>query len=120
MKKTYNKLIRDKFVDIYTNDIKNGISMTAFESRYLTNTEAYQALKDKLREEVGEALASYDNEDFSACKEELADVIEVIRGILFRNGSSFEEVIEIADRKRKEKGGFETGLYLESIDYKDK
>lgn len=119
MKKIYNKLIRDKFVDIYTNDIKNSITMTGFESHYLSNDEMGQALKDKLREEIDEVLVSYDEEDTEKLTEELADVVEVMKGMLFRFGISFDDVLLAAETKRKEKGGFETGLYLESIDYKD-
>lgn len=119
MKKIYNKLVRDKFIDIYKHDVENKISMSDYSVRLMNPSETLEKLKDKLFEEVHEALAEYDNTDKTKLKEELADVVEVIEAILYHNHSSLDEVLALRDAKKQKRGGFETGLYLESIDYLD-
>jgi len=120
MKKVYNKLVRDKMIDIYKHDVANKISASDYSVRYLSREETLEQLKDKLLEEAQEVFDAYGSEDKSALKEELADVIEVIDAILHHNNFTLEEVLAIRDAKKLKKGGFETGLYLESIDYFDK
>lgn len=120
MKKIYNKLVRDKMIDIYKHDVENKISASSYSVRLLTPEETLEKLKDKLIEETGEVFESYNEEDKGRLKEEIADVIEVIDAILYHNGISLQEVLELRDKKKLKRGGFETGLYLESIDYFDK
>lgn len=117
MKKVYNKLVRDKMIDIYKHDIENKLTASDYSVRYMEKTEILQKLKDKFIEESQEVFEAYDKEDKAQLKEELADVIEVIDAILFQNNFSLEEVLAIRDAKRAKKGGFETGLYLEWVDY---
>lgn len=119
MKKVYDKLVRDKMIDIYKHDVANKISASDFSVRYLTPQETLERLKDKLIEEAQEVFEAYGKEDKSPLKEEIADVIEVIDAILYHNGIELTEVLNIRDKKKEKKGGFETGLYLESIDYFD-
>jgi predicted house-cleaning noncanonical NTP pyrophosphatase (MazG superfamily) len=117
MKKIYNKLVRDKMVDIYENDIKNKISASEYSVRYMEKEETLDRLKDKLLEEAQEVFDAYHKEDKTQLKEELADVIEVIDAILYHNNLSLPEVLAIRDAKKEKRGGFEKGVYLESIDY---
>lgn len=119
MRKIYNKLVRDKMIDIYKNDVANKISASDYSVRYLSPKETLEKLKDKLLEESQEVFEAYDEEDTSHLKEEIADVIEVIDAILYHNQISLEEVLALRDAKKERKGGFETGLFLESIDYFD-
>ena len=67
--KEYNKLVRDKIVDIIEADGRKA------EYRILDNVEFRNELNKKLQEEVHEYL-----EDNNV--EELADIVEVIHGIL--------------------------------------
>ncbi len=120
MKKIYNKLVRDKMVDIYQHDVENKISASGYSVRYMEKTETLERLKDKLLEEAQEVFEAYNNEDKSHLKEEIADVIEVIDAILYHNTITLEEVLAIRDAKKEKKGGFEKGIYLESIDYFEK
>lgn len=117
MKKVYNKLVRDKMIDIYQHDIENKISASGYSVRYLTPNETLEALKSKLLEEAQEVFDAYGEEDKTHLKEEIADVVEVIDAILYHNQISLQEVLELRDKKKLKRGGFETGLYLESIDY---
>ena len=117
MKKIYNKLVRDKMIDIYKHDVENKISASAFDVEYLSPQETLQKLKDKLVEESQEVFESYDLPDKTPLKEELADVIEVIDAILYHNKFTLSEVLAIRDAKKEKRGGFEKGIYLKSIDY---
>ncbi len=119
MKKVFNKLVRDKMVDIFKHDVENEISASDFKVRYMSPQETLEKLKDKLLEEAQEVFEAYDLEDKTQLKEEMADVIEVIDAMLFHNKISLEEVLALRDTKREKRGGFETGLFLESIDYFD-
>ncbi len=119
MKKVYNKLVRDKMVDIYEHDVANKISASDFSVRYLDSSETLELLKDKLLEEAREVFEAYGKEDKTELKEELADVIEVIDAILYHNNLSLDEVLAIRDQKKARKGGFEKGVFLEHIEYLD-
>lgn len=119
MKKIYNKLVRDKMIDIYKHDVENKISASGYSVRYMGKGETLEKLKDKLLEESQEVFDAYNSEDKTQLKEEIADVIEVIDAILFHNTITLTEVLAIRDAKKAKKGGFEKGLYLESIDYFD-
>jgi predicted house-cleaning noncanonical NTP pyrophosphatase (MazG superfamily) len=119
MKITYNKLVRDKMIDIYKHDVEERISAGGYSVRYMEPKETLERLKDKLLEESQEVFEAYGEEDKTHLKEEIADVIEVIDAILFHNDIKLEEVLAIRDAKKERKGGFETGLFLESIDYFD-
>ena len=119
MKKIYNKLVRDKMVDIYERDVKEQVTATDYKVRYMEKAETLDRLKDKLLEEAQEVFDAYSNPDKTHLKEELADVIEVIDAILYHNDLSLPEVLAIRDKKKEKRGGFEKGVYLESIDYID-
>ena len=119
MKVTYNKLVRDNMLSVYEADVAAKRTATDFSVRHLTPTDTLALLKDKLLEETQEVFEAYEPGQEAHLKEELADVIEVIDAILYHKGISLGEVLEIRDAKKARKGGFETGLYLESIDYID-
>lgn len=119
MKKIYNKLVRDKMIDIYKHDVENKISASGYSVRYMEKEETLEQLKEKLIEEAREVFDAYGKEDKTHLKEEIADVIEVIDAILYHNDIKLEEVLALRDAKKEKKGGFETGLFLESIDYFD-
>ena len=106
-------------IDIYTHDVAHKLTATDFSVRYLTPPETLEALKDKLLEEAQEVFEAYSKEDKTELKQEVADVIEVIDAILHHNDISLTEVLALRDEKREKRGGFETGLFLESIDYID-
>lgn len=119
MKKVYNKLVRDKMVDIYNHDVANKVSASDYAVRYLSREETREKLKDKLLEEAQEVFDAYGKEDKAHLKEEIADVIEVINAILYHNDLRLSDVLAIRDTKKARRGGFEEGLYLESITYLD-
>lgn len=104
--KVYNKLIRDNMRELIENDCKHA------EFDILTGTKKKEALNNKLKEEMNEYLES-------GHITELADILEVIHGILEHNGKTFEDVEKIRQDKKSKKGGFSTGLFLKSIEFND-
>lgn len=48
--------------------------------------------------------------------EELADILEVIDGLAFHLGASFEEIVELKKQKRRERGGLQQGIWLEWVE----
>lgn len=98
--KIYNKLVRDKIPEIIKAD--NCIPVT----RILTEKEYINELNIKLQEEMKEYLD--DNK-----VEELADLIEVIYGILDYKKVSLEEFERIRLNKVEKRGAFKDRIFLE-------
>ena len=98
--KIYNKLVRDKIIDIIEADGRIA------KYRILDNNEYRQELNKKLQEEVKEYL-----EDNNV--EELADIVEVIYGILNSMDVSIKEFEKIRINKQEKRGAFEKKIYLE-------
>jgi predicted house-cleaning noncanonical NTP pyrophosphatase (MazG superfamily) len=117
MKKIYNKLVRDRMIDIYKHDVENKVSASGYSVRYLKKEEILEQLQHKLHEETKELLDVYAQEDTTKLKEEVADVIEVLDAMLHHHGITLDEVLVIRETKKAKRGGFEEGLFLESIDY---
>lgn len=103
MKKTYNKLVRDRIPDIVKQDGKRA----AF--RYLEEDEVIVQLFNKLSEETAE-LQDAQN------VEEVADVIEVLFAIAQRYGYDEQQTLERVHQKRQQRGGFQKGILLEHVE----
>ncbi len=103
MSNPYGKLVRDKIPEIIESNGEKPII------RILNDEEYKQMLNEKLQEEVNEYLESNN-------KEELGDIIEVIRGICSTLGITFEEVLEFADEKRVKRGGFDNKIFLVGVE----
>lgn len=104
MEIVYNKLIRDKIVDIIEKDGKKAIVSTLNDEQYKIE------LLKKLLEEANEvANSSNSNETL----EELADVLEVIRYLAKINGKELNDIVTIADKKKEKRGGFDDKVFLE-------
>jgi 8-oxo-dGTP diphosphatase len=99
---SYNKLVRDNIIKI----IKDSGKDCTYD--VLSNNEYAKELNKKLLEEVNEFIETGDIE-------ELADIIEVINYILENKGIKTDEVEEIRKRKKGEKGGFESRIYLKNV-----
>lgn len=118
-RKIYNKIVRDKMVDIWNAEKDTDQEIASNVSyKYLDKVDILEKLKDKIHEETKEVMEAYDEEDKTHLKEELGDLIEVIDAILYHNDISLEEVLKMREIKKEVRGGFEKGLYLEWIDYK--
>ncbi|MFW6026856.1 MAG: phosphoribosyl-ATP pyrophosphohydrolase [Candidatus Woesearchaeota archaeon] len=97
--KKYNKLIRDKIPEIIEKAGKD------YEIKTLKGKKYLNSLNQKLQEELDEYL-----EDENV--KELANLLEVIYAILDFKGVSRQELEKIRKNEKKNRGGFEKGLYL--------
>lgn len=101
--KIYNKLVRDKITEIIEADGR------VAKYKILDDNEYRQELNKKLQEEVKEYL-----EDNNV--EELADIVEVIYGILNSMDVSIKEFEKIRINKQEKRGAFEKKIYLEEAE----
>jgi predicted house-cleaning noncanonical NTP pyrophosphatase (MazG superfamily) len=88
------KLVRDKIPQIIRCQGLEPVIYTAGSDEYGTR------LRDKLREEVEEFIAS-DNDP-----EELADVLEVLYALAERAGTDRQQLEKLRAAKAEERGGF--------------
>lgn len=100
--KIYNKLVRDKIPDIIKKDSRKPIT------KILNDEEYKKELDKKLQEEVKEYL-----EDDNI--EELADIVEVIYGILASKDVSLEEFESVRKKKAEKRGAFKDKIFLEKV-----
>lgn len=107
--RVYNKLVRDKIPSIISNNGEKAFI------RILNDDEYKSELLKKLLEECNEVLVAKDEEKIL----ELADMLEVMRTMALVYGYSLAEVINVADKKKKERGGFMEKIFLEYVDKKD-
>jgi predicted house-cleaning noncanonical NTP pyrophosphatase (MazG superfamily) len=100
--KIYNKLVRDKILEIIE------ATGNSFDVHYAKKEDLLPLLETKLNEEVSEYL-----EDKNL--EELADVMEVLFSLASVLGYSEEDLINKRNEKKAIRGGFEKGIVLEKI-----
>ena len=98
----YNKLVRDKIPQVIEQDNHVPITRTLFDEEYLIE------LNKKLQEELTEYLAD-------GSIEELADMIEVVLGILDVKGVQRDEFEEIRMQKVLKRGAFKERIFLEKV-----
>lgn len=101
--KIYNKLVRDKIVDIIEGEGRK------VNYIILDDKDYRKELNKKLQEEVKEYL-----EDNNV--EELADIVEVIYGILNSMNVSIEDFEKVRMDKKEKRGAFEKRIYLEETE----
>lgn len=97
-----DKLIRDKLPAIIR---ASGIQV--FE-RVMEKEEYIKRLQDKISEEAREIIKAQNPDEL---REELADLLEVMKALAHIHSIPFEDVVQTADRKRAEKGGFDQRIY---------
>jgi predicted house-cleaning noncanonical NTP pyrophosphatase (MazG superfamily) len=89
------KLVRDKIPQIIRSKGLEPVICTASTEEYATR------LRDKLREEVEEFIAS-DNDP-----EELADILEVLYALAEQAGIDHEQLEKLRAAKAEDRGGFD-------------
>lgn len=103
MRKSFGKLVRDK---VPTNIVAGGEMVK--EAR-LAKTDLGSALAGKMIEEIEELLRATTCTDQIA---ELADVLEVTKGLANAYGHDWTKVEALAEKKAEERGGFQDGRVL--------
>ena len=102
------KLVRDHIPDIIEEDGKWCLA------RVVQDIDEHMImLREKIMEEAQEFI---ENPSY----EEAADMLEVVKAFCYLNDLGFEEVINTAQNKQEERGGFYRGIILESIGDKRK
>ena len=90
----HGKLVRDKIPQIIRSRGQEPVIYTADSKEYSIR------LRDKLREEVEEYLASDDD------REELADILEVLYALAKQAGTDQQQLEKLRAAKAEERGGF--------------
>ncbi len=103
MKKTYNKLVRDKIPEKIEKNNEKPIIEVLDDIKYL------KELKLKLSEELNEYLENGDIE-------ELADLQEVILAILKFQDTSLEDFERIRINKALKNGSFDKRFFLKGVE----
>jgi len=101
----HGKLVRDGIPELIRADGRRPVVQV------LPRERRRRALLDKLIEEAAEAAVAGPDE----LAEELADVLEVVRALAGELGVDLPAVLQLADRKRSERGGFDEGLFLVGV-----
>lgn len=101
--KTYNKLVRDKIPEIIKQEGRK------VKTKILDDKEYRIELNKKLQEEVKEYI-----EDNNV--EELADIVEVIYGILNSMNVSVEDFEKIRKEKVSKRGAFQEKIFLKEAE----
>jgi predicted house-cleaning noncanonical NTP pyrophosphatase (MazG superfamily) len=99
----YHKLVRDGIPERISSKHERVVYAN------LKGNEVLQLLIGKLIEEAQELIAAEGQE---ATAEELADVYEVLRGMMHQVGVDEQRVVELANSKRARVGGFDRGMFL--------
>ena len=102
MKKTYNKLVRDRIPEMIEEQGKTCVVEILSDEEYISMVDA------KLDEE----LAEYHKDQNI---EELADLLEVMMAASAVRGHDFSEVEAIRREKAEKRGRFNDRIYLESV-----
>ncbi|WP_136055936.1 nucleoside triphosphate pyrophosphohydrolase [Microbacterium sp. K24] len=99
----FNKLVRDGIVEKI---LAGGESATAYTA---TGADLAQRLRRKAVEEAIELLQAQSAKD---TVEEMADLLEVLDGLRSSLGVSPEEILDVQNKKREQRGGFREGAVL--------
>jgi len=105
----FNKLIRDKLRIEYERMNQKATY------RKLSSSEFFEALKQKLIEEVKEIQPT----DRDSVVNELADVYQVIEEMIKVYDIAPEEIQKVKATKLKKKGGFSEALFVETLELSD-
>ena len=106
MGEAVGKLVRDRIPDLIR------ASGRLPRVKTLTAGPYRQALIEKLHEEVVELAAEQTSEGVLG---EAADVLEVLTAIAADHGVTLDTIVDVARRKREQRGGFDMRLWLDGV-----
>ena len=96
------KIVRDRIPEIIISSGKQPVY------EVVSLEDAIAGLENKLFEELNEYMADHS-------LEEMADLLEVMHGILYLKGIEWNKLEDVRIKKRSERGGFENRLMLKDI-----
>ena len=100
--KIYNKLIRDRIPEVIESSGKKFSSHIASEVEY----------KEELLKKVYEELEEFKE---TPCAEEMADIFEVLEGLMAVYNINADTMRNIKEKKTKDRGAFEKRIILERV-----
>jgi len=103
----YNKLVRDRILEIIESD---GLR---YNAKILEPQELLIEVKAKMMEEAKEF---HEAKDAQEGVEELADILELIYTAIRTLEVSYEDLEAIREQKKAKRGGFEKGIYLLDVE----
>lgn len=106
----YQKLVRDKIPAIIKKNNHHPFVRT------VSGLEFVSAARQKLIEEVYELYSEVKPGNEAAILKESADVLEIILAILKESNLDLNDLISALHKRKAEKGGFDKGFLLESVD----
>lgn len=109
MEKIHNKLVRDNIINIIES------RKETVKYHILDDENFKKELLKKLKEECDEVIRAKNKEELL---EELADVLEVIKSIGNLENYNLNDIINEAEKKKINKGGFDKKIYLEKTNDK--
>lgn len=103
----HNKLVRDKIPDICREHGDQPFY------HILSDNEYVEELYNKLTEELLEIRMAANPQETA---KEIADVLEILRAVAKLNCLSWNDIEDIREEKRQQRGGFERKYFLESTE----
>lgn len=100
--KIYNKLVRDKIPEVIESSGKFFSSHIAEELEY----------KEELFKKAYEELEEFRE---TPCAEEMADIFEVLEGLMAVYDIDVDKMLDIKEKKAKDRGAFEKKIILEVL-----
>ncbi len=100
--KIYNKLVRDRIPEVIE---KTG-------KKYRTHIARELEYKEELFKKVYEELEEFKE---NPCAEEMADIFEVLEGLINAYNIEMNDVFDIKEEKARDRGAFEEMLILEKV-----
>ncbi|KGX91721.1 nucleoside triphosphate pyrophosphohydrolase [Pontibacillus marinus] len=104
---TYNKLVRDLIPNIIEQSGKG------YKIEVLSEKEYINELQKKLQEEVDEYREAIEGQD---AIEELADILELMKALAEKHGSSIDEVEKVRKEKAEKRGAFNNKVFLVEVE----
>lgn len=100
--KIHNKLVRDKIPEVIERTGKKFSTHIAGELEY----------KEELFKKVYEELEEFKE---NPCAEEMADIFEVLEGLVKAYNIEMNDVFDIKEEKARERGAFDEKIILERV-----
>jgi predicted house-cleaning noncanonical NTP pyrophosphatase (MazG superfamily) len=106
----YRKLVRDRIPEIIKSTGKRPFVTS------ISGEELHDAIGSKALEEAFELYSEWRKNSPEGVLKESADMLEIIKAMLSRSGYTLDDLLKMMEKRSRERGAFEQGLFLESVD----
>jgi len=105
----YGKLVRDRIPDIIRSQGKSPFT------RRIEGKELTSAISEKILEEAFELYREINTGNREEILKESADVLEIVLAALQDHGFTLDDLLGLAESRRRERGGFGRQLFLDQV-----